>query len=1125
MSAAVISDLIGQPGMFYRSVALEQDAADASAGAYFVLTPWLERGTAELLSGIRPGSTRRAWRVVGDFGVGKSAFALAVVQALDPRVADPAMPMRRLAEAAGDVPRVFPLIVVGSRIGLAAALARAIEEVVEGSGLVDAAWKRTIRAKEDPFDAVVPLRDALRHTGRFDGLLLVIDEMGKFLEAAGEEEGFEVFRLQSLAETAVRSGDAPLGVMLIMHKGFQSYAEDWRMARRSEWAKVAERFEEMVFDHPLSHTASLLAAALAVEGASVPARVRRSHDAVVADVRALGWLGPRSATGTGGCWPIHPAAIPVMARFFAMFGQNERSLFGFAASEEPNGLRAFAARTPVGTSLYGIADFFDYVASSFGHRLTSRAGAGEWDRIAAVLDRATESDAVETAVLKTIGALNLLDAPDLPATDDSVRVALAPAFGGEAVDAAVGRLVAGGMVFRRPGRTELRLWTSRRVDLSAIWADAARDVDAREVGRKLPRHLAGLPVRPHVLARRHSVVTGTSRRFAVRITHPSALAGYGGHGDADGGVVAVVCADAKDLRLARAWAAEVTSRDRTMVAIVVPPMPELTQPTVDLLRHRWVVGNVAVLGEDAHAAAEIERTIADLETRLVGVVEGTLGLRGQAPSAAVEPYYAGERTALDAPVHSFVSRLCDALFSAAPLVENELVNRHALTSAGAGARQRLIERMFSSAGEADLGFPAQKNPPEKALYLSLLRRGRVHRAGPAAWSLSPPDAGDDPLRMRPALDEIERRLSEGGERVEVPELYSLIAARPYGVRRGLAPLLLAVTLVAAGHRVALFERGTYCTKIDGAAFMRILKAPEHFALQLVSLEGVRADVFQRLAALLEQPPEAAGIRSVVDPLIRFGVALPFYVQHSSAVGGHAKAVRRSLQQARSPIDLVFNDLPVACGTEPFGPDATADPGRASNFAGRLDAAVTELRGCYPRLLEDMRAGVLSALDLPDRAALAERAAPLAFRVSDQRLKTFAMRVADTGLAEDSWTEALGGAVVGKPPARWLDQDVDVWRSRLEELASQFLRVEAAAFGDGTGRRKAVRVSLTKVDGSERAVVVDIAQLNEDQVEAMGVIERIATEAGLSFDTVVALLSLGRMERDAGDAALKRGERA
>lgn len=1110
---AYIGDLLGRPGMFYRSVALERDAADASASCSFVLTPWLERGASEILAGMRPDATRRAWRIIGDFGVGKSALALALVQALDPRVCHSDMPMRRLADGLGDVPRMYPLLVTGSKDGLSTALSSAIEEVLGDEELVDASWAGTIRRFDSPFGAIVALRDALRATGRFDGLLLVIDEMGKFLEASGEEHGFDVFQLQSLAETATRSSDAPLGVVLILHKGFQSYTEDWRTARRSEWEKVAERFEEMVFDHPLSHTAALLSAALAVDHAAVPAKVRRSYEGVVRRVRAMGWLGPRNASGTAGSWPVHPAAIPVMARFFAAFGQNERSLFGFAASEEPNGLRAFAAETAIGADLYGIHDFFDYITSSFGHRLTSRGGAGEWERIRSVLDRAADADDVETSVLKTIGLLNLLDAPDLMANAETVRESLVPSFAPEDVDDAIERLVTGGLVFTRPGRPDLRLWTSRRVDLSSIWSEAEQQIDARQVLLELPRHLAALPLRQHVLARRHSVLTGTSRRFSVRFTHASGLAGYAGHGDADGGIVAILCASGEDVLMARAWSAEITAGNAAMLSLVIPPVHELGSLMVDLLRHRWVVSNAAELQEDAFAMAEIERSVTDLETRLVASIELAVGLRGHAPTAELETYRQGEVFELQVPLHAIVSSLCDDIYYDAPRVDNELVNRHALTSAGAGARQRLIERMFDHGHDPELGFGPGKNPPERAMYLSLLRRGRVHRQDGGEWAILPPPQDDDPLRLLPALDAVEARLESDPDRVPLSEIYGLIEGRRYGVRRGLAPLILAIKLVSAGHRVALFERGTYCIRLDGAAFMRILKAPEHFALQWVALEGVRADVFHRLALLLDQPPEESGIRLVVDPLIRFGVELPFHVQHSSALSSEARAVRQALARSRSPIDLLFAELPIACGMEPFAPEAEGNGELAATFVTKLGDTVAELRSCYPRLLESMRDETLAALGASDRASLAERAAAVAFRVREQRLRTFAMRLADAGLAEDPWTEALGGGVLSKPPMRWLDHDVEIWRSQMMELAGQFMRVEATAFGDGESKRNAVRVSLTRVDGQERAVIVDVDGLNESQAEAIGAIERLAAGAELSLDTVAAVLSLQIMQRE------------
>ena len=1104
--AWTIGELLSPPGPFYRSVALERDLSDPKAGASYVLTPWLERGVRELLGGMAPGSTRRAWRIVGDFGVGKSALALALLQALDPRLVNDAMPVRRLI-AERELPRMLPVVLTGSRSGLSAALSKAVG-VAAASARLRGADARRVAAAGDPFDALLALRDAAHASGRWDGAFVVVDEMGKFLEAAGHDGDSDVFRLQGLAEAAARSGEAPLAVLLILHKGFQSYAEDWRAARRGEWERVSERFDELVFDHPLSHTAALLRAALNVRVDRVPSEARERHATALAAVRALGWLGPREGSDKG-CWPFHPSAVPVLARFFARFGQNERSLFGFAASEEPSGLRAFAAVAPATTAMYGIPEFFDYVTSSFGHRLASRGNAGDWDRIGAVVDRVTDADPVETAVVKTVGLLGLLDAGDLPATTEGVVASLEPAFAGDLVRAAVERLQRGGLLFRRPGREELRLWTSRRVDLSQVWLEAEGSVDAREAARHLPGHLAGMPIRRHVLARRHSIQTGTSRRYEVSCVPFANLANRRAPTGADGDLVAILCQDDGEVRLARSWAAEATAADPTLIATVLPPMPPLGPVMVELLRHRWLIGNAASLQEDTYAMAESERATADLEARIVAELEAVLGLAGRKPSLDLHVFWAGEPHLMLEPMHALVSARCDAVYALSPLVENELVNRNALTSAAAGARQRLIEAMFEHADDPELGFNGIGNPPERALYLSLLRRGRLHRRRDHGWTVAAPEIDDDLLRLGPAMRAVSNRLGGSG-RVSVTDVYAVLVDRPYGVRRGLAPLLLAATLVEARHQVALFERGTFCPRLDGAAFMRILKSPEYFELQWMELKGVRAEVFARLAKLLGQREGMTGLMAVVEPLVRFGADLPFHTHHSGQLGPEAKAVLRELGSARSPVDLVFRQLPQACGSSEFATGESGS-GDTATFVERLDQAISELRACYPRLLEKMREEVLAVLAADDRPALARRAGAMAFRLAEQQLRTFALRLADPAPLDDAWTEALGGTLLGKPPSRWLGQDVALWRSRLDELAGLLLRAEAAAFGEDGSSREAVRLSITRADGVERAVIVGITNVTEGEQLVASAAVRLADEGGIGLDRLMALLSLRSLE--------------
>ncbi|TIT35300.1 MAG: hypothetical protein E5W78_10045, partial [Mesorhizobium sp.] len=219
-----------------------------------------------------------------------------------------------------------------------------------------------------------------RTTDRGLGVLLVIDELGKLLEyAAMNPDHEDVFALQRLGEMASRSGDRPFLLVGILHQGFQAYAERLPLALRHEWDKVAGRFEEVVFDQPLVHTAALIAGALGVDQQKLSDDVRaRSTDALESAVR-IGWLGGRGLSfDPASFYPLHPSLLPVMVRFFSQFGQSERSLFGFLLSSEPMALQAFAETTPLGSGWFDVSRFYDYVRSSFGHRLSAPNYQNQW---------------------------------------------------------------------------------------------------------------------------------------------------------------------------------------------------------------------------------------------------------------------------------------------------------------------------------------------------------------------------------------------------------------------------------------------------------------------------------------------------------------------------------------------------------------------------------------------------------------------------------------------------------------------------------------------------------------------------------------------------------------------------
>lgn len=1096
-SAVTISEIFSIPGRFLRSVQIEKDFLDASALENYIVTPPMADALLQILASVRDGSKRRAWRITGDYGVGKSSMALVLARLLsDPTAAD----AKRVSNTIGwhpadTVQRLLPILVTGSRESIPTAVARAVRERMVDRDLKDFLNSRMEAALEacETTGSVRSLEQLIsmmikRAADRNLGLLLIIDELGKLLEhAALNPDQEDVFALQRLAELAARSNTSPLLLVGILHQGFQAYAERLPLALRHEWDKVAGRFEEIVFDQPLVHSAALVAGALGVDVSALPITVRTQANSALELARQVGWLGGRGlATEPTRFYPLHPTLLPIMVRFFSRFGQSERSLFGFLLSSEPMALQAFAATTQVGEHWFDTARFYDYVRASFGHRVSAGNYQSQWLRIVATIDSCVDIDPFKLKILKAVGLLNLLDSDDLLPTYRS----LAACFSGAGdVDAAIDGLVREGLLFERGGSGAFRLWPSSSINLTASFNAAKRAVG--EIEAVAPA-LTEILDSEMVLARRHYLETGTMRYFELRYTTAEDVAKAANKVTNADGLIIVALADQKDQQqIAREIAAASPICDNPATLVAVPgPVWQLASYLRDVMVWRWVEANTPDLSSDDFASAEVKRQIARTHQALLAQFAELTKIDAK---YGMEWIYAGKAFVATGNLPKIVSQLCNDLYPLSPRVTNELINRNVLSSAAASARMRLIEGLFKAPDMPFLGIDQRKAPPEKSMYLSVLQKGALHVADGESFTLQIPQTSNDPLHLEPSLAEIVKMIKAGkGCRIAVTDILARLSSRPYGVRDGLAPILLAVVVRVHSHELALYENGTFLPRFGAMEFLRLIKAPQTFEIQHCSVEGVRSSVFTRLATLF-----AAGIEGrqpvlldVVTELCQFAAKLPEYTRKAKGLSPTTLAVRDALLSAREPATLLFADLPNACGLPIFRIDE-ADESSVEEFISRFTDAVQELQNTYANLIARIvkRTSEAAGQDPEkfDRIALASRGARVSLAAREPRLRAFALRLRDPALHDEAWAESLASFVVAKPPARWMPGDEARFTEEIAALAELFAKVESTAFSTSEDRpdAEAIRLNITRGDGRDLVRVlhpIDLDAADQKKME-------------------------------------------
>lgn len=1100
---------------YMRSVNLERDADLASSLDGYLLTARALEALERIVEAYSTPSTSRAWTLTGVYGTGKSALGNFLAALFAPA----ASPVREMALKIlrGEAPASALAKKVGCTVppeGLVRALAVARREPLAHT-LVRALargaeqfWSNRPGPKPGAVHRVIGLRNTLRDQGRIQetdlpelvkeiaaasgtGVLLVIDELGKLLEYAARSGGTsDLFLLQQLAELPAGPDQPPVLVIGLLHQAFSEYGHLLSSAERAEWEKVQGRFDDIPFIESAEQMLRLIghaieaspppaiADAIAERSAAWNARfVRSLSHPHVAEVM--------SSERIAAVYPLHPIAALVLPALCSRYGQNDRSLFTFLASSASHALSGFLEErtaTPEHLPVLCLPDVYDYFLDSAGVAGMSRLQVNRWAEVHGIIRDAAGVDPDEMAALKTIGTLNLIASTGpLRASRDLVLAALMmnPDDPQEELHwkAVLDRLLERRVLTYRQQVDEYRIWHGSDFDI-----EGAVEARISAERRTLAEILSFLSPLAPVVAQRYSYRTGTLRYFErhyvddledlTRVT--TALEG-------SDGIVAYWLGD----QIPESPPAT-TADGKPLVVVEVEPSRTLQAAARELLALLMVEKGEVALQSDGVARREVRHRIM-LARELLDE-----SLREAFEGRVRRQWFGGEeQDAVN--FNASLSDLCARAYDRGPILRNEIINRRELTSQGARAQRELITALLTSHDQPRLGI--RGSGPEFSIYDSLLRSTGVHREVDGVWLIMPPtDPGVTDLWQA-----VEGFCLSATERMRpISELYAMLEAPPYGVKRGVIPIILAAVLLHHADDVSVYQDGSFLPILGPAHFELLVKNPSRFAVKFFELSGIRWDLFRELEAMLrangaKRPVGArnATLLTVVRPLVRFAAGLPAVTRNARDMSREAMAVRDALLGTREPDRLVFETLPVAVGMEPFRADESVRHERHERFRKALFNALRELQLYYERLLERCRIAIHRAFGVRAdvdhlREDLRVRASYLAGKVIEPRLRSFIQAAVDEVASEREWLEALVMIVADRPAESWTKDDLLAFEMNITEMARRFANLEALqkqAANEGLEGFDARRVTITEPTGEEVHSLVWVDRRQRATIEA------------------------------------------
>ena len=305
-------------------------------------------------------------------------------------------------------------------------------------------------------------------------------------------------------------------------------------------------------------------------------------------------------------------------------------------------------------------------------------------------------------------------------------------------------------------------------------------------------------------------------------------------------------------------------------------------------------------------------------------------------------------------LNAAISSLFDHYYPNAPIIKNELANKNFPSPNANSAIRILMNRCIENQDEANLGLPIDKMPPEKTIYNAVISNFGLHRERALnEFSLEAPqkDGKGDALAVMwmEALKILKKKS------VTAVEIMSIWEMPPFGVKRGLMPLLLLLFYLTNRKNVALYFENIFQTEINEMTSEFLIRVAKDFSFKYVDYDA-SVNTYSWMAKTIRDELE---LTHPVEPTsLGVGRALvtyqkntcPKFTQSTRSLSETSMLLRNELNRSHDPLVLVDEKL-------------------ASNFKEpkTLRKALREIKTCYPKRIESFKKIFIEELKLSDAA--------------------------------------------------------------------------------------------------------------------------------------------------------------
>ena len=1084
-----LNKVIGINNWYTRSINIERDGNSASALKAYIPTTISKKVLKAFFSSFSAGKLQKAWSLIGPYGSGKSSFGLFLKGLMSPSGSEMnQIATEKLKELDKDLYKEYKNIFNESEGCLTVLLTGSVEPIEQRlyksilQSFLDSDIELRFKKEAKAFDLSINssailsnevlqllglMQDCMHKSNRnYKGIVLLVDELGKFIEFAGRKKIVgDIFILQELAEAGAAESQVPISLFVMLHQAMEFYSKDLDQATKNEWRKIQGRYEEISFIENIEQSVRILSKAIepALNGNQVQT-IKRSLKEIIKRLLEEDSLPTRKINESNmlfmGCYPLHPLTAVILPMLSQKLAQNERTLFSFLGSAEQNGFQDLLNHIEVGEFILP-HNIFDYFISNQSSYIYDHYTQRRWVEVVNALDRLGDVEPRIFNLVKTIGLLNITGS--IGALKSSLAI-LASLFEEKQLKKDLKFLENKSIVTFRKFNDEYRIWQGSDFDFEQALAHEMSQLEDFSLAEELNSILPSKPI----VAKRISIEDHTLRYFETFYEDEKNISSISKEMNKPH-----ICYLLRDNSLTyKTFIKETKELSKYCIVAAVDTSEGLGGSIRELSSLKKILSSYAEIQSDSIAKKEILDQIDFFEGKIQSLLKDTIN------SNLSTWFWKSKEQGIDSTMRlqEFLSEVIQRdFFSKSPKVANELINRSVISGQGQSARRKLILAMLNDQEKPQLGFDEDLFPPEKTIFHALFTKHKLCKISSKETRFSYPQKESEFFEV---YELIRKSLLEIDQPVSFKDLQVKMSSSPFGIKEGLHPLIFMGFYLCYQKDIAIYEDGQFRPYLDSESLERFIRIKTNtFSFQLYDKNNQTEIIDFYVDTSIVTDKKSSALEAAKN-LTKFMNSLSEYVKGTDSLSEQAIKFRSYFFSSRSPQDLFNEDIPRALGFD------VLIPKDKDKFTKRLSETLNELFQCYEGLLLGFRAKFAEVFELGEDSDLKLIRRELFNRfhsLEDKALgstRIFLKKVIEPETEDRFWFENLLNHLATKHPQKWKDEDV--------LAAEQKLRAESSHLKEL--RTFIIEKSQTIASPETNMFLLKIKQEGEDAIERIFALE-------------------------------------